>query len=300
MKTYTLHVALPGTGRVWRKIEMRADQTLQDLHAAIQKAFGWDADHLYSFFMSGRAWDNETEYCMPEGLDPYGYPIPDMGGLWPGWVEGEEDDADEEGLTEADAPVPGAPAPGALETGVGPLVSEGEFVGALMEMVSEGKSVEEIMAEALRLTGESPETVAPHDLEMIEELIALVQGLTELISPEDLEMSMFLMDNRPEPGDVRTTKLEDLGLRLKQEFMYLFDYGDEWRFKVRVHAINPDAPEADDYPRVVETVGEAPKQYPYGENDGEWDEEEWEDEEWDDEEWEDEEYDDEPPDDEEA
>ena len=156
------------------------------------------------------------------------------------------------------------------------------------------------MAEALRLTGESPETVAPHDLEMIEELIALVQGLTELISPEDLEMSMFLMDNMPEPGDVRTTKLEDLGLRLKQEFMYLFDYGDEWRFKVRVHAINPDAPEADDYPRVVETVGEAPKQYPYGENDGEWDEEEWEDEEWDDEEWEDEEWDDEPPDDEEA
>ena len=48
--------------------------------------------------------------------------------------------------------------------------------------------------------------------------------------------------------------------------MYLFDYGDEWRFKVRVHAIadfrdenaDPDA----EYPRLVESVGEAPEQYP--------------------------------------
>ncbi|MDY6875911.1 MAG: hypothetical protein SWK90_06890 [Chloroflexota bacterium] len=32
MKTYTFHVSLPGTGRVWRKIEMRADQTLEELH----------------------------------------------------------------------------------------------------------------------------------------------------------------------------------------------------------------------------------------------------------------------------
>jgi len=38
---------------VWRKIEMRADQTLEELHLAIQNAYDWDADHLYSFFMSG-------------------------------------------------------------------------------------------------------------------------------------------------------------------------------------------------------------------------------------------------------
>jgi len=38
VKTYTLHVSLPGTGRVWRKIEIRADQTLENLHFAIQRA----------------------------------------------------------------------------------------------------------------------------------------------------------------------------------------------------------------------------------------------------------------------
>lgn len=49
MKTYVLHVNLPGTGRVWRKIEIRADQTLEDLHFAIQEAYQWDADHLTRF-----------------------------------------------------------------------------------------------------------------------------------------------------------------------------------------------------------------------------------------------------------
>jgi hypothetical protein len=72
MKTYTFHVSLPGTGRTWRKIELRADQTLEDLHFAIQGAYEWDADHLYSFFMSGKAWDESSEYRLPEGASPWG------------------------------------------------------------------------------------------------------------------------------------------------------------------------------------------------------------------------------------
>ena len=66
MKTLTFHVSLPGTGRTWRKLELRADQTLEDLHFAIQDAFEWDADHMYSFFMSGKAWDTATEYAGPD------------------------------------------------------------------------------------------------------------------------------------------------------------------------------------------------------------------------------------------
>jgi len=43
-------------------IEMRADQTLHDLHHAILDAADFDEDHLYSFYMSGQAWDEATEY----------------------------------------------------------------------------------------------------------------------------------------------------------------------------------------------------------------------------------------------
>lgn len=45
--------------------------------------------------------------------------------------------------------------------------------------------------------------------------------------------------------------------------MYLFDFGDEHRFKVRVHDINEQANPAVDYPRLVEVVGDSPPQYGY-------------------------------------
>jgi hypothetical protein len=75
MKTYVFHVSLPGTGRTWRKIEIGAEQTLEDLHVAIQDAYEWDADHLYSFFMSGKAWDGNSEYSLPRGSSPWGFEV---------------------------------------------------------------------------------------------------------------------------------------------------------------------------------------------------------------------------------
>jgi hypothetical protein len=189
MKTYTFHVSLPGTGRVWRKIEMRADQTLEDLHFAIQDAYEWDADHLYSFFMSGEAWDESTEYCLPEGSDPWGVPIDDEEEEWP-------------------EPTP------------------------------------EEREEALR-------ALFPNRDATLEEMEAAVDRFWEELLAEEVPSG---------PGNVQTTTIEELDLEPKQEFMYLFDYGDNWRFKVRVHAINPDAPEGN-YPRIVESVGESPEQY---------------------------------------
>ena len=64
-----------------------------------------------------------------------------------------------------------------------------------------------------------------------------------------------------EPGNVLTTTLGSLHLKRKQTFMYLFDHGAEWRFKVRVHAINENADLEAEYPRIVETVGTPPRQY---------------------------------------
>jgi hypothetical protein len=192
MKTYTFHVSLPGTGRVWRKIEMSADQTLEDLHFAIQDAYEWDADHLYSFFMSGQAWDEGSEYCLPEGYTPWGEPMDDEEEEWPELTPEEHEQA------------------------LRILFGGGE-----------GMTVEEMQA---------------HVDAFWDEYLAEEETLG--------------------PGNVQTTTLEDLNLEPKQEFMYLFDYGDEWRFKVRVHAINDNADPDAEYPRLVESVGEAPEQYP--------------------------------------
>ena len=51
--------------QVSRDILIAADQSLHDLHLAIQEAYRWDNDHLYSFFMSGKAWDSRTEIGSP-------------------------------------------------------------------------------------------------------------------------------------------------------------------------------------------------------------------------------------------
>jgi tetratricopeptide (TPR) repeat protein len=56
---------------VSRTIELRADQTLHDLHRAIQNAFGFDDDHAYAFFLNNRAWDGTFEYGGPEVESPH-------------------------------------------------------------------------------------------------------------------------------------------------------------------------------------------------------------------------------------
>ncbi|HLW01903.1 MAG TPA: plasmid pRiA4b ORF-3 family protein [Ktedonobacterales bacterium] len=64
---YRFQVKLDWMKSVWRRIEMRGDQTLHDLHEAIQQAFNWDNDHLYAFFLSGKPWDRQTAYESPFG-----------------------------------------------------------------------------------------------------------------------------------------------------------------------------------------------------------------------------------------
>jgi hypothetical protein len=51
-------------------IDLGERHTLADLHLAIQDAFDWDADHPYSFFMSGKAWDRTSEYAAVSDGSP--------------------------------------------------------------------------------------------------------------------------------------------------------------------------------------------------------------------------------------
>lgn len=45
----------------------------------------------------------------------------------------------------------------------------------------------------------------------------------------------------------------------KQKFLYIFDFGDEWRFSCNVLHVTD---EKCDEPKIVRSVGEAPEQYP--------------------------------------
>lgn len=53
--------------KVWRVIEILDNQTLEDLHYAIQDAFGWDDDHLYAFYPGSQFGDQLTAFGRRTG-----------------------------------------------------------------------------------------------------------------------------------------------------------------------------------------------------------------------------------------
>jgi len=65
-RIYTFKVSLKDAPRIWRKIEIKGDQTLHQLHKAIFKAFDRFEEHLYAFFLSNKHWDSSTEYGLPD------------------------------------------------------------------------------------------------------------------------------------------------------------------------------------------------------------------------------------------
>lgn len=56
------------TTKIYRKIAISSDSTLEELHWIIQEAFDFDNDHLYSFFMAGKPWSHKAINC-PEGSE---------------------------------------------------------------------------------------------------------------------------------------------------------------------------------------------------------------------------------------
>jgi hypothetical protein len=137
VQTYLLRVSYRGMPDSYREIEIAEDQNFEDLHLMIQKAFDWDDDHLYSFFMGRRPYDKATEIGSP-------------------WSECKR--------------------------------------------------------------------------------------------------------------HTHQVTLGGIGLKIKQRFLYLFDYGDDHLFDLEVRAINPQAPKGK-YPKIVASHGPAPSQY------GDWDDE---------------------------
>jgi len=114
-------------------------------------------------------------------------------------------------------------------------------------------------------------------------LYKLHKAIISAFDFEDDHAHAFFMDNHywsgyaaffsmKMHGDERLTKnykLEKLNLSKGDQFKYVFDFGDEWRFQCKIlRALEDNV----DIPCVIRSVGKSPEQYP------DWDKEEWEDE----------------------
>jgi hypothetical protein len=81
MNIYRLKVTLVGgppwvtEETVWRTMEMKGNQTLEQLHRAIFKAFDRYEEHLYSFYMTKNRRDGAQEYASPYLFEDNEFPF---------------------------------------------------------------------------------------------------------------------------------------------------------------------------------------------------------------------------------
>lgn len=71
--------------------------------------------------------------------------------------------------------------------------------------------------------------------------------------------AFFSSEIRGGEGLTKEAKLESLGLSKGDQFKYIFDFGDEWRFQGKVLR---EVDEQADIPCVIRRVGASPEQYP--------------------------------------
>ena len=65
------------------------------------------------------------------------------------------------------------------------------------------------------------------------------------------------MDDGPFTDEVL---IGEVPLRIGQTMTYIFDFGDWWTFDVTLEQVDPDG--GNPGPRILETHGEPPEQYP--------------------------------------
>jgi hypothetical protein len=70
---YQLRIALRGISPlIWRRVLVRGDSTIADLHRTLQVAFGWSDEHLHRFVIHGR------EHGTESLVDPRGVYLTDL------------------------------------------------------------------------------------------------------------------------------------------------------------------------------------------------------------------------------
>jgi len=105
-------------------------------------------------------------------------------------------------------------------------------------------------------------------------LLSLHRSIQEAYQFDDDHLYSFFMDGKrwsrerftspydDEGPHVDEPRIGELGLYVGQDILYLFDYGDEWEFRVELEEIRREGPKPG-APKVVVKKGRSPKQYQY-------------------------------------
>lgn len=78
---------------------------------------------------------------------------------------------------------------------------------------------------------------------------------------ERYELFADMEDTDSDAGSVERTTVAQVFAAPGKKMLFVFDYGDDWRFTIEMRNKGEKAPKAR-YPRLVTSVGDAPEQYP--------------------------------------
>lgn len=236
MKTYTFRISVPDLPDTWRRVEVAAEQTLEDLHVAIQEALDWDPDDDIAFFVGENPLEGGEQYTIDVDED------------WDDDDEGLEDVDDDEIASMVENLPP-------LELGDAPRPETMEDMLALIESNPELRAqVRKMMVDEMGVPG----FMADMMLGNLGSLMAML--------PEGALAG--LTTSGPQAKSASATSLESLGLAPGQSLLYMYG-DDEWRFDVRVEAIDENAEDDTFYPLLLDGEGPAPEQYFDEDDDGE-------------------------------
>ncbi len=232
MKTYTFHVSTADLPDSWRRVELTAQQTLRDLHVAIQEALDWDPDDDIAFFVGENPLESGVQYTLELDED---------------WDDEDDEDAEDDWDAEDDESA-------SMSDSLPPL--------DLGDTLSPGN-----IEEALDLIESNPEVRAQVRQMMIDEM-----GIPGFMADMMLSSLRSFVQMMPEGAlaglagaeaaakDAAAASLESLGLTEGQSLLYMVG-ADDWRFDVRLEGINDSAEDGALYPILLGGDGPAPEQY---------------------------------------
>ena len=290
MNLYTLEVFLIGgpvstafankNRTVSRKIEIRGDQTLKDLHQAIFTAFDREEEHMYEFQFGGegpndpkaRRFGFPTERnelkrdASKTKLDALKLKTGEAFGYW---FDFGADWWHQINLVSVEKTTPKGMYPRVTERiGESPPQyaedldqEDGPLIWTLKVELLSGSSAEEACVRVIEIA--SAGTLEDLHLAIQDAVGFDNDHLYEFyVARTERSRDRQTFDN--ENGRIYSTALDDLfPLDKGQKLYYLFDYGDNWRFKISKSRVKPHPPvEGKEYPRVIESTGKNPDQYP--------------------------------------
>lgn len=90
---------------------------------------------------------------------------------------------------------------------------------------------------------------------------AYYSKLTGKLFDSPLRFELFADIEGGGSRSVKGTRVTTAFQKVGSAMTFLYDYGDEWRFRVEVIGTGQAQPDAN-YPRIVSKIGKAPPQYP--------------------------------------